>query len=562
MAEIGSPIGAGRRCVAWKALLLPVLAVLAYAPALRAGFVFDDHWLLQISQSLRDIWSGSKAPDYLPLTWTTFWAESRIWSMWPAGYHGANVLLHAVVALLLWRTLEKLGVRGAYLGAVVFAVHPVTVESVAWVSELKNTLSGVFFLAAVLAWVEFDAGARARWLVGSLTLFACALLSKSAVVMLPFVLLGISLVRHGRVTRRTVLALAPFFLLALAAGLVTVHLQRSAIGAVALPARDLVHRIGDSYWALGAYLCDAFVPVHLAFLPPERPPFASVTFWVCIVALSSLIVVLIAWRSRTRMAVAFALAYHAVMVAPVLGLIDLSWFRHAPRSNHLQYLPLMGPAALAGFALSAKWSARQGVRALAVVAAVLALGGTTFARATAFHDEHTLWQRAASDAPDSAIAHFKFAQQLLQEGNVPDARIEFAKMAETARSAVLAWRGRALLALYSGRPIEGVAEAFAANAEQPDPEFQLAFGRELVRSGHPTEALPILLELVQGSPAEGPYRYWAGAALSRLGRTSEALDVLAEGVRLDPNDTDLKGALETLRAHGAQESGARAAPAD
>ena len=182
---------------------------MAYLPALRGGFVFDDSSLIvnnpmiKASDGLHRFWFTTQAPDYYPLTWSFWWLEWRLWGAKPLGYHAVNILLHAINAILVWLILRKLKIPGAWFAGLVFAVHPVNVATVAWISEQKNTLSMLFYAVAILLYLRFDEEAQPfaakgwGWYVLSLTAFLLALLSKTAVVMLPDCTVGVRVVETG-----------------------------------------------------------------------------------------------------------------------------------------------------------------------------------------------------------------------------------------------------------------------------------------------------------------------------------------------------------------------------
>ncbi|MEO6436814.1 MAG: O-GlcNAc transferase, partial [Tepidisphaeraceae bacterium] len=233
-------------------LLLIALTLVAYGPALRGGFIWDDddyvteNVNLRSAEGLSRIWLAPTAsPQYYPIVFTTFWVEHQLWGVGASGYHLVNVLLHATAALLLWRVLKSLTVPGAYLAACLFAVHPVHVESVAWISERKNVLSAVFYFAAALAYVACympmprsknshaeTPKPRSNLYLLSLLLFIAALLSKTVTCSLPAALLLVMWWKHGRLTRGDIASLAPFFLIGFVFAMFTVWLERSHVLAV------------------------------------------------------------------------------------------------------------------------------------------------------------------------------------------------------------------------------------------------------------------------------------------------------------------------------------------
>jgi Flp pilus assembly protein TadD len=529
------------------------VAAAAYGPAFRAGFVFDDHVLVEhgdlVHGPLWRIWFSAGASDYWPLTWTGLWIEARLWGEQAWAYHATNIALHALVAVLLWRVLEALRLPGAWWAALLFAVHPVTVESVAWISEQKNTLSAALCLASVLAWLRYDEKGRRIDVIASWALFLLALLAKASVVMLPFVLLGIVLHRRGRVSRADVKILAPFFALALVLGSVTLwfqwtHAMQEQIAAWRGPGE----RLGGTGWALASYLQKAFAPIGLGFVYGDWPVSpGSAWFYapaLLVVALSGLL-----WRYRRHpagRATAAALGYHALMVLPVLGLVEIAYFHVGPVSNHLQYLALIGPVALmaAGLARLARWS-----RPLAVTvttATVLLLAASTFRRAGAFEDDLSLWQAAARDAPASLYATWMYADELGAAGRKAEALAALERFANGSDDEAARHRARGLWLFHSGRYPEALDETLAADRLRANPELQVEMGQLLTRAGRTAEAIQVLDPLVERAPRYADARYWLGAALARAGRLAEAAAVLREGRRLTPGDRRMAEALAVV----------------
>ncbi len=539
----------GHSATAWLALAIGFAALAAYLPALWGGFVFDDHLLIEDNELLRGplwaIWRSRDSPDYWPLTMTAFWLQWHLWGAATAGYHVVNLALHIGTALLLWRVLRELSVPGAWLAGLLFAVHPVAVESVAWISEQKNTFSAALFLGAVLVWLRPDPIRPRRTAVAALLLFALALLAKASVVMLPFVLLGTALYRRGKLQRADWIATAPFFSLALIAGAVNVWFQRqNAMAGGWSVSRGALERAGRSGWALASYLQKALVPVRLAFAYPEWPVDAgSPLFYLPLAA--ALLAVVALWRMRAR-ALSFAFGYHALMVLPVLGFVEIAYFNVAPVADHLQYLALMGPAALVAAALSSASTRWRPAARLASAGLVIAFGASTASRAAALDSDLSLWSAAVRDAPGSGYAHLQLSTVLFEEKRVSEALEHLDATAQLARAPGDAHRYRALWLIQSGRPAEAIAEAITALGEGRDPELRRDAAYVLIVAGSSEAAVPVLQALVKEAPASSDYSYWLAAALSRQGRFPEAVEVLRAFCRRRPGNSNMEQATAFL----------------
>jgi Flp pilus assembly protein TadD len=472
-----------------------------------------------------------------------------------------NVALHLATALLLWRALARLRVPGAWVAGLIFAVHPVAVESVAWISELKNGLSGVLWLATIHAWITADAQRSSRWRAATLALFALALLAKVSVVVLPVVLLGVALARRGRLERRDVVEVAPLLLLAAVAAAGNVWFQhQNAMQGAGGAARGLAERIGGAGWALASYVERAFAPVRLALLYPPWPvDHGSPWFWIPLAGIAAAIAVL--WRLRAGPArpLVLALGYQAVCVGPVLGLVDMSFLRLAPVSNHLQYLALMAPAALAGWALArlgARWP-RAAVGALAVGA----LAAVTFDRSSAFADDLSLFTRAAHDAPGSAVAVQAYAHELLAAERPAEAVAALEAASAVAPDEASRHDIRSELLVLQGRTAEAAEEARAVVASTDRLDLLSDAAETLGRAGRAEEAIAVLRQLVQRAPGASEYAYRLAAALARAGRGPEAIAVLRAYCESRPGHPRMEPALALLlvRAGRLAEARARAA---
>lgn len=369
-----------------------VACIIAYSPALEGGFVWDDDKYVSENPALRSlhglhrVWFEVDAtPQYYPLVFTVFWVEHQLWGLNPLGYHIVNVALHALCATMLWRVLRRLSVPGAGFAAAVFALHPVHVESVAWITECKNVLSGAFYLAAALAYLRFcgigignsgaeddrsdgmyveendgckgdGAGGRAK--IGpfapyrlyflSIALFACALLSKTVTCSLPAALLLVLWWKRDRLVWVDVVRLLPMFAMGLAMGGLTSWVETSLVGARrvdwSVDALDRCLIAGRAFWF---YLGKLVWPDPLIFIYP-RWSIDSSALWQYaypIAALGGLVALWIA-RRRTGRAIPVALFFFAGTLLPALGFFQVYFMRFSYVADHFQYLASIGPIAL------------------------------------------------------------------------------------------------------------------------------------------------------------------------------------------------------------------------
>lgn len=519
-------------------LAIVLCAFLAYFPSLSGGYVFDDHWLIQDSGLLRGplwrIWLTGDAPDYWPLTFSSFWVENRLWGATPAASHAVNIALHAAGAVFLWRALARLRIREAWLAAVLFALHPVATESVAWLSERKNVLSGALFFATLLSWVRFrDLASRGAYAL-ALLLYCLALLSKTSVVGLPFVLIAIDILGRGRPPRQALTAAAPFFVAALALGLLTVHFQTSHAMGGGWTGPSLIERTARSAWASATYLQQAFVPIGLAFVYPPVPPLDTAHFWVPIALASIALLAVVLVRRGLAKPLALAVGYHALFVLPVVGLIDIAYFAYTPIANHLQYIALAGPAtfvATAAGRLLHLWPRR----ALGPVLALVAwFGLSSVSRSAAFSDDLALWSTAVRDAPQSMRAAWNLAVWLGDLGRVGEARQVLVDARARLEAPSERLRAEALLRLVSRQPTEALATATEALQLRYDPFFPLEFGTLLAAQDHQAQAAALLRPELDRHPNNSEICYRLGLALGRVGELEESVAVLRRGCRLSP----------------------------
>ena len=486
---------------------------------------------------------------YWPLVYTSFWLEHKLWGFLPAGHHAVNLVLHAVNVLLAWRVLRRLDVPGAWLAAALFAVHPVHVESVAWIIERKDLLSALFYLAAALAWLRYAeapgvhaaAGARTpRHLVACMVLLAAALLSKSVAVTLPAALLLLQWWRMGRVGWRDVGAAAPLFVLAAGIAAADLWFYRGNSGHVF--DYSVVERALIAARAVALYAGQLVWPAPLPVLYPRWPvDGGDLGGWLALGALGALGATLWAARRGIGRGPLAAVAFFVLTLAPVLGFVDFSFMRIAFAADRFQYLASLGPLALAA-AAAMRWSGgRHALAVAAGVAGVLALLGTlTWRQSEVWRDDLTLARHAAAASPGQYFGQVRLAWQLIAAGD-GDAAIGAARravrLAAADRGADLRAARRALgnALLAQDRPFEAeqaLRRALADAADGRHNGIRLELARALVRQGRLEQGLAAYREVLSGAPDDDGAHLGLGEALFDAERWSEAADALRRALPL------------------------------
>ena len=415
-------------------LALGLLVAVCYLPAmLWGGFVWDDNLCIKVDpvrdvSGLWQIWFSpsdiEEEKHYWPLVYTTFWLEHKLWGFDPTGYHVVNVLLHLANTLLLWHLMRRLAVPGAWVAAAVFAVHPLHVESVAWVIERKDVLSGLFYLAAVLAWMRFVEQPRRGWYVCSLVLYAAGLLSKSIVVTLPVALLIWHWWQQGRVTSTDLLRLVPFCVVGLVITVGDLSFYRSETTTsfdYSLTERTLI-----AARALWFYAGKLLWPSSLAVIYPlwdirVSDPLA----WGYLIAAVSLAVALWGFRYQLGRGPLAGALFFVITLSPVLGFVDYSYMKYAFVADRFQYLAGIGIIAVViGTAshgvrhLPDLW--QKGARGVATVIIVV-LGLMTWRQSGIWRDGEILNRHIIAHNPQARSAHLNLGNALHRQGRYEEA---------------------------------------------------------------------------------------------------------------------------------------------
>jgi protein O-mannosyl-transferase len=573
-------------------LILAVVTMLAYQPAWHGGLLWDDDNCstpaeLRSVDGLRRIWFQPKATaQYYPLNYTSYWIQQRLWGDSPSGYHLVNLLLHIGCVVLLLRILRTLKIPGAELATIVFALHPVNAETVAWIAERKNILSGIFALAATLSFLKFDDNRSGRTYALAIGLFLLGLLSKTAIVTFPLVWLVISWWKRGTISwRRDVVPVTPFLLLSLAMGLVTRWFENIGIGYKAkildLSVLDRCLIAGRAFWSQLEHL---LWPANLMFVYPRWNINAHV-WWQYLFPVGVLALLAILWSMRrwSRAPLAGVVVY-ILLLLPSLGFLNIYFFVYSFVADHWQYLACLGiitPSASGIVLFAAKFKRWQNWLEPGIT---LALGGILFVltwqQSRMYTDIETLYRTTIARNPACWMAQVNLGNILYRANRIPEA-MDLFNQAMRIKPAVAHYSlGNALV--QKQRTLEAIGEYNRALAIDPDEaethnnlgnalllrgqtpeaisEYEQALrlnpayakahnnlGNALVQSNRPSEAINHYREALRFAPNSVDTHNNLAAALAQAGRISEAIEEIKTALRLNPNDTDARNNLAKLQ---------------
>jgi tetratricopeptide (TPR) repeat protein len=566
------------------ALVLVIATVAAYQPAWQAGFIWDDDAHLTANPAvaspngLQMIWSSLAVSRYYPLTLTTFWIEHRVWSLNPLPYHLVNVALHAANGVLIFFLLRRLRIPAAWLAAMLWALHPVNVESVAWVTEMKNTQSGLFFFLALLCFLRFETDSKPRWYALAIACGLAALTSKPSTVVLPLVLLLCVWWERGSWKRADILRVAPFFMLALGMSALTVveqqrHIQVTGTAEWNLGMAARFVLAGKTVWF---YAWKTLWPARLTFVYPhwELDP-RSLWNWLPLGGLVIGGVLLWHWRRQSwARAGLFGCGFFVLALLPVLGFFDVYYFRFSYVADHFQYLADLGLIALAasaGTAIATRagpWGRPWGTLVAALV--LLVLGSATWSQAHVYHDMKTLWrdtlaknpgcwmahnnlgaayslegntrdaigeyQEALRLKPDYADAHNNFGFALAQAGDIPEAVAHYQQALRIMPHHPEAHNNLATVLVQQGKlpdAIEHYQQALLIKSDSAELHWNLA--NTLMQAGNLQEAIAHYQQALRISPDYAVAHGNLGVALEEAGRVPEAIEHFEQALRISPD---------------------------
>ena len=554
---------------AMPALALLLLVVIAYLPSLSGQFIWDDDFHVTKCEPLRSlaglgrIWFEPGATQqFYPLTWTTFWIDFHLWGLNPFPYHAENILLHAINAILVWRILRRLNVTGAWLGAALFALHPVCVESVAWVSERKNTLSGLFFLLCVSAAIKFWLPARATppnqsrekaivsepafgpwkffWL--TLLLYLCALWCKTVTAVLPGVILWLVWWKRGRWVRKDWLLVLPFLALGLAMGFITAAIEHKFVldaanadeWKITLPEKFII--AGNALWFYLGKLCWPY-PLVFIYRHWTLQPAEPISYLPLAAAMAGGAVLWWKRNSWSRPAL-IATGYYVIVLLPALGFINIFPFRYSFVADHFQYLAAIGPFALAaaGITTLLARSKDPNVTPVTIAVILILLGALSWRQTSIYQNRGVLWRDTLAHNPNSWMAHDNLGVYLTENELFAEAEVQYREAIKIRPNDHIGYLDLGMQAAILGNLQDAVADFNKSLEIAPDyamSHFQLA--NVLSRENNFDGAIDEYHAALKGLPNLFMAHFNLAETLARKGDPDGAIAEYHRTLALQPN---------------------------
>lgn len=540
-----------------RALLLMLLVVAVYQPAVNAGFIWNDDYfvtdnkLLQTTEGLKRIWFDFGATEqYYPMTFTSFWIEYHLWQLNPYGYHLVNILLHALNTVLLWFLLRRLSIPGAWLAAAIFGLHPVHVESVAWIAERKNVLSGFFYLASIITYLRFyNIGGNVEgggshlhpknFYILSFFLFLLAVLSKTVTGSLPVIIILLLWWKNGHIKRRDIWFLLPYFGVVMVAGPMTIWMERYLVGpqgaqwSFALLERCLI--AGRAIWF---YAGKFFLPVNLMFTYPQWEIDTTI-WWQYFFPLGWMTALVVLWllQKRIERGPFVAVMFFTVTLFPALGFFDFYPMLFTFVADHFQYLASIGLITLSVSVFMNILPNRTKLLLGGVLLAIL--GMLTWRQGYIYKNSETIWRDTLAKDPRSWWANSNLGSLLSDGGRYEEAIYYFSKALEIHPRYPLGYYLIGLALTEQGKLEEAIP--YFEKALQLFPGYAEAhydFGDTLIRAGQHEKAIAHYTEALRIQPNNAEIHHRFAKALAELGNAGQAVVHYHKAIQLDPSYAD------------------------
>ncbi len=528
------------------AAALVVAVFLVYQPAWYGGFVWDDDLHLLNNPVLKpggllQTWAPGTYINYWPLTFTVYRLEFEMWGLNPLGFHLVNIALHAISALLVWRILECLRIPGAMLAAAIFALHPVCVESVAWIAQLKNTLSLALALLSVLFYLRHEREGGSWRFALSLGLFLLSALAKGMALTLPVVLLACVWWQRRSLGWRDLLRVLPYLLIGVLMVGMEVYQQHVAAGTGVVRSDSLLSRAAVAGCAVWFYLWKVIWPTHLSFVYP-RWNISERDLWAYLPGVLLAVLLALAWwrRSLWGRPVVMLIVCYVALLLPVLGFVSIYFMEYSLVADHWQYAAMIVPcAAVAGAVATLGRRLRlhgPGSYVLCVVLVAI-LAELTWRQSGMYADGETLYEATIKENPECSLAHNNLGLALANRGLIDEALVHYRKAVQINPKDAVAHNNLATALEKRGLIDEAVAEY--RRALEIDPGYAHArnnLGEALAKSGRIDEAIAYYRKAVKVDSRDAQLQNNLGAVLARRGLIDEAMVHYRTALDIDPND--------------------------
>jgi len=547
----------------WKCFLLQVMVIVVlglwvFWPALHGDWLWDDALLISKNPLVHDpdglwkIWfEPNRLMDYFPLKVSVEWLEWHLWGNDTFNYHLTTLILHLVGALLVWRLFSKLGLRLAWLGGLIFAIHPVVVESVAWISEIKNTLSLPPLLWAMCALIDYDERGSRRDYFLALGLFLAAMLCKTTVVMLPVVILLYAWWKRGRIGWSDVKVSLPFFAVSLALGLTTIwFLHHHAITKLlAIPMGGFFSRLALAGLSLAFYFSKCFWPVGLAPIYPkwivDPPSLVQFLPWPILVGVVGWL-----WAKRATWGrhALLGLGFFLINLAPFIGFVAGSYMSFTWVMDHLLYLPLIG---LVGVVVAVMGQVEEklsrSVRPFAIgivgsVIGLLAYGSHEYSKL--FVNEETFWAYTLQENPEAWLAHNNLGLILSEKGQMAEAKEHYRQAFELNPDYAAAHYNLGNTLLHENQVSEAMEQFNLALKSYPDyAEAHTNLGNAFLQMSRFPQAIEQYEYAIRINPGIAATHNDLGLALSQTKRMNEAVEQFEQALKIAPQNPIMRSNL-------------------
>ena len=546
-----------------QALLIVAAGVWVFYPAIHGQWLWDDDVLITNNLLIHDpagLWKTWFAPtrsliDYFPITVSVDWLAWRVWGMDTLGYHLTSIVLHLISALLVWRLLSKLGLRLAWLGGLLFALHPVLVESVAWIAELKNTLSLPPFLLAMCAWIDYDEQGKWTQYCLALGLFLVAMLCKTTMVMFPVAILLYAWWKRGRIRVRDLKDSAPFFAVSLVLGLTTLWFLHHAMAPQSVRLGGVLSRVACAGLSLAFYFSKAVLPIGLLPAYPQwavgRPSLLQFLPWPILCG-----VLYLCWANRTSWGrhVLLGLGFFLINLAPFVGFTAAAYMDFTWVMDHVLYIPLIGIIGLAAAGLGGldcrvpAFTRPYGIGIVVMVLVLLAVSSRAYAGL--YVNAETLWTHTVERAPEAWLAHDNLGYTLATTGRFAEAIGQFEQALRIHPDYAPAHNNLGTALFRVGRVQEAqreIREALRIDPDSADAYDNL--GTVLLHLGRIPEAIEQFQAAARISPNDAGAHYGMGTAFVQAGRNADAMHEYEAALQINPDFADAHVNLGTVLLH-------------